>query len=176
MRLEFSRLRWPEWVVGFGGLVLLASLLLMPWYTLILVSGPPGPKYFSTRSVDGWHGLTHARWLVLVTILAALAVMLLQARQRAPALPIALTVFAVPLALLTLVWLIVRFWISPPGGRGIGGWIGLLSTAAILYGGCRSIRLEGIAAGDAPTEIPTVRVGGEGSTPKEASVTPGGRN
>lgn len=164
LRLEFSRLRWPEWVIGLAGLLLLASLLLMPWYAISLISGPPGPKYFATTSVDGWHGLTHARWLVLVTVLAALAVVFFQARERAPAIPVAMTVITVPLAAVTLVWLIVRVWISPPGGRGIGGWIGILATAGILYGGYRSIRLEGIAETDAPVEIPTVRVGGEGAT------------
>lgn len=164
LRLEWSRLRWPEWVVGSGGLVLLVALLLMPWYTLILVSGPPGPRYFTTRSVDGWHGLTHARWLALLTVLAALAVVIFQARERAPAIPIAITVIAVPLAGVTLVWLIVRVLISPPGGREIGGWIGLLATAAVAYGGYRSIRLEGIAERDAPVEIPTVTVGERGAT------------
>src|SRR5438270_11110569 len=102
LRLRFSRLRWPEWIIGVGALLLLASLVLMPWYALLLVSPPPGPRYFSTRSVDGWHGLTHAHWLVLLTVLAALAVLFFQARERAPALPVALTVIAVPLAALTL--------------------------------------------------------------------------
>ena len=167
LRLQFSRLRWPEWVVCIGGLVLLASLLMMPWYSLILVSGPPGPpgpRYFSTHSVDGWNGLTHARWLALATVLVALAVAIFQARERAPAIPVAITLFAVPLSAVMLIWLIYRVWISPPGGREIGGWIGLLATAAIIYGGYRSIRLEGIAERDAAVEIPTVRLGGEGAT------------
>jgi hypothetical protein len=162
VHLDFSRLRWPEWLIGLAGLVLLASLVLLPWYTLVLASGRP--RFFSTSSVDGWHGLTHARWLVLLTVIVAFAVVFFQARERAPALPIAMTVILGPLAALTLVWLIVRVWLSPPGGREIGGWIGLLSTAALAYGSYRSIRLEGIAEQDGPGEIPTVRVGGEGAT------------
>jgi hypothetical protein len=151
-------------VIGLGGLLLLLALLVMPWYALAISSVPPGPRYFSTQTVDGWHGLAHAHWLVLVTVLAALAVVFLQARERAPALPVAFTVIAAPLALLTLVWLIVRVWISPPGGREIGGWIALLATATILFGAYKSFRLEGIAAKDAPVEIPTVKLGGEGAT------------
>jgi hypothetical protein len=164
LRLKWSRLRWPEWIIGLGGVLLLASLLLMPWYTLLLVSPPPGPRYFSTRSVDGWNGLTHARWLALVTLLVALAVVFFQARERAPALPVAMTVIVVPLAVLTLIWLIIRFLIAPPGGREIGGWIGLIGSATIAYAGYRSIRLEGIAPADAPVEIPTVRLSGEAAT------------
>lgn len=164
LRLRFSRLRWPEWLIGVGGLLLLASLLLMPWYTLILVSPPPGPRYFSTRSVDGWNGLTHARWPALVAVLVALAVVFFQARERAPALPVALTVIVVPLAALTFVWLVIKFLIAPPGGRSIGGWIGLVGSATIAYAGWRSMRLEGIAPADAPAEIPTVRLSGEPAT------------
>ena len=164
MRLDFSRLRWPEWLIGLAGLVLLASLVLLPWYTLLLVSGPPGPRYVSTSSVDGWHGLTHARWLVLVTAVVAFALVFFQARERAPALPVAITVILGPLAALTLAWLIVRVWFSPPGGREIGGWIGLLGAAALAYGSYSSIRLEGIAEKDGPGEIPTVKVGPEGAT------------
>ena len=164
MHLDFSRLRRPEWLIGIAGLLLLTSLVLMPWYSLVLVSGPARLKYYSTSSVDGWHGLTHARWLVLVTALVAFAVVFFQARERAPALPVAMTVILGPLAALALVWLIVRVWISPPGGREIGGWIGLLSTAALAYGSYSSLRLEGIAEQDGPGEIPTVRVGREGAT------------
>jgi hypothetical protein len=164
VHLDFTRLRWPEWLIGVAGLVLLASLVLMPWFTLILVSGSPGTKYFATNSVDGWHGLTHARWLVLVTVAVALLVVFFQARERAPAIPVAMAVILGPLAAATLVWLIVRVLISPPGGRQIGGWIGLLSAAALAYGSYRSIRLEGVAEKDAPVEIPTMRVGGEGAT------------
>src|SRR5579884_347683 len=148
LHLRFSRLRWPEWVIGVGGLVLLASLVLMPWYTLVKLTPPP--KYSISESVDGWHGLAHARWLVLVTVLVALAVVSLQARERAPALPVAMTVILAPLAAATLIWLIVRVWVSPPGGRDAGGWIALLSTAAIVYGSYRAIRLEGIAEQDGP--------------------------
>ena len=163
MHLRFSRLRWPEWLIGAAGLLMLVSMLLLPWYTLTSATVGPPPRYFVAVSVDGWHGLTHARWLILVTILAALAVVFFQARERAPALPIAFTQIAAILAALTVAWLIYRVWIDPPGGRGIGGWIAMLSAAAILYGSYCSFRVEGIAEQDAPHEIPTVRVEGGGA-------------
>jgi|SRR5579875_954475 len=167
MRLRFSRVRWPEWVIGAGGVVLLAAMLLLPWYTYALASPPPGPRYLVPVSLDGWHGLSGARWVMLLTVIAALAVVFFQARQRAPAVPVALTLIAGWLALLTLVWLIVRVWIAPPGGRQIGGWVALLGAAAIVYGAHASVRLEGIAAEDAPAQIPVVeleRVTGAGES------------
>jgi hypothetical protein len=166
MRPQFSRLRWPEWLIGAAGLLLLISLLLLPWFQQTGVTPGPLPRYFGAISVDGWHGLTHARWLILVTILAAFAVVFFQARERAPALPITFTQIAAVLATLTVAWLIYRVWIDPPGGRKIGGWVALLSAAAILCGGYWSFRVEGIAEADAPRDIPTVRLGtgGEGAT------------
>ena len=164
MRLRFSRLRWPEWLIGAGGLLMLISMLLLPWYQLITSTTGPPPRYFVASSVDGWHGLTDARWLILVTILAALAVVFFQARERAPALPVAFTLLAALLAALSVLWLIYRVWIDPPGGREIGGWIALVGAAAILYGSYRSFRLEGIAEEDAPHDIPTVKLRGEGAT------------
>ncbi len=164
MGLRFSRLRRPEWLVGVGGALLLASMLLLPWYSRTLSSGPPGPRYFVPVSLDGWHGLTGGRWLILVTVLAAFAVLLLQARHRAPALPVAFTLCTALLGGVTLAYLIVRVWVLPPGGREIGGWIGLLGAAVIAYAANASIRLEGIAPADAPAEIPTVRLGGQGAT------------
>jgi len=142
------------------------ATFLLPWYTVVKSSAPPGPKYFITESIDGWHGLAVVRWLIVLTILAAFAVVFFQARERAPALPVAFTMLAAPLAGLTLLWLIVRVWIAPHGGRGIGGWIGLFGAAAIAYGAYKSIRMEGIAASDGPTQIPTVKLG------EKASVSP----
>jgi hypothetical protein len=156
MGLRASRLRWPEWVILGGGVVLLAAMLLLPWYTLTLSSQPPGTIFLIPKQVDGWNGLNTARWLLLITVLAALAAAFLQAQRRAPALPVTACLLASVLGGVTTLWLIVRVLIDPPGGRGIGGWIGLLGAAAIAYGGLASLRLEGIARADAPTEIPTV--------------------
>ncbi len=156
MGLRASRLRWPEWVIGAGGVVLLAAMLLMPWYTLTLRSQPPGPIYLIPQQVDGWNGLHTSHWLLVLTVLGALSAAFFQAQRRAPALPVNLCLLASALAALTVIWLIIRVLIAPPGGRGLGGWIGLLAAAAITYGGYKSVRMEGIARVDAPTEIPTI--------------------
>jgi hypothetical protein len=161
MGFRASRVRWPEWVIGAGGVVLLAAMLLMPWYTLTLISGPPGPKFSVANQVDGWHGLPGVHWLLLVTVALALAGILFQAQRHAPAVPVTLCLLASIFGGLTALWLIVRVPIAPPGGREIGGWIGLLGAAAIAYGGFRSVRLEGINPADGPAEIPTAKLAGE---------------
>lgn len=164
MGLHQSRIRRPEWIVGAGGAVLLASMLLLPWFQLSEASGPPGPSQFITHSVDGWNGLTHARWLLLVTILCAFALLFFQARERAPAIPVTLSLFSGILGALSVLWLVYRIIISPAGGLQIGCWLGLISACAIAYGGYASVRLEGIAPADAPRDIPTLRLRGEART------------
>jgi uncharacterized membrane protein len=165
MGFDSSRLRWPERIVGAGGLVLLASMLLLPWYTLTQGSPPPGPRYFVTTSVDGWNGLSHGHWLILATILLAFALVFFQATRRAPAIPVVLSVLTPMLGSVTVLWLIYRVLISPPGGeRKAGAIIGLLSACVIVYGGYSSLRRDGIAPADGPSEIPTIRVGAKGDT------------
>jgi hypothetical protein len=137
-----GRLRWPEWLIGAGSAVLLASILALPWYA---------------GSVDGWHGLRHARWLIVVTVAGGFAAALFQAIRRGPAVSITLTILTGPLAAATTIWLIYRVLISPPGGdRLAGGFVGLGSAAAIVYGAWRSMRLDGAAAGDARPDVPVV--------------------
>jgi hypothetical protein len=153
-----SRLRWPEWLVGLGAVGLLISLVGLSWYTLHPVSGGLGPKFLATTSEDGWNGLSHAHWLVLVTILLALLLFFSQAMRRAPAVPVTLSLAVMVLAVLSTLWLIVRVPVDPPGGAGrdFGAWLGLVSAAVLTWAGYSSVRMEGIDPQDGPREIPTV--------------------
>jgi succinate-acetate transporter protein len=67
------------------------------------------------------------------------------------------------LALLTSLALAYRVLINVPGSNSIvdrkaGGFVGLLATIAIFYGGYASMREEGLPERDARTEIETVRL------------------
>ena len=156
MGFRASRLRWPEWLLGAGGLLLLIAMFLMSWYTLTLSTRPPGPIALIPQQIDGWHGLQVGHWFLLVAALLALATAFFQAQRRAPALPVTLCVLASTLGGVCVLWLIIRVLIAPPGGRGMGGWIALLAAAAITYGGFESVRHEGIAPEDGPAQIPRI--------------------
>jgi len=143
MSFDLSRLHRGEWIVGAGSAVLLASMLLLPWF------GRSHPW-------DGWNGLQHSRWLAVVTLVLAAALLFFQATRRAPAVPVALGVLVAIFGALTAAWLIYRVGISPPGARKTGGWVGLAGALAIAYGGTSSMRREGISPKDAPAVIPTV--------------------
>jgi len=158
MGFDTGRLRRGEWIVGSGGVVLLASMLLLPWYGLTRFSAPPGPRYIVSYSVDGWNGLTHLRWLMLLTILAAFALVFFQATRRAPAIPVTLSLLVTVLGVLSGLWLVYRDFISAAGSLKLGAIVGLLGLCLIAGGGWDSLHQEGIAAKDVP-EIPTVSPG-----------------
>ena len=165
MRFDWARIRLPEYVIGAGSAVLLASMLLLPWYHLRTLTG--------IHRVDGWNGLSHARWLLVVTVAVGFAAFLFQAARRAPAIPVTLSLFAGFLGAASAAWLIYRVLIDPPGSsRMVGGFVGLAGACAIAVGGYLSVRTEGIAPSDAPQDIPTLDLSAPSAGPSEASAGP----
>lgn len=153
MEIRRSRLRRGEIIAGASAVLLVAFMFALPWYD----EGRAGGRH----RINGWQGLLHVRWLLLVTILAALALAYFQAARRAPAIPVTLSVIVTVLALLSAIVLIYKVLINPPGAHGpvdveVGAYLGLASTAAMLYGGFASMRREGISSRDAPAEIEVV--------------------
>jgi hypothetical protein len=158
MELEPSRLRRGEVIAGVSGLVLLASLLLLPWYG----TSSPGLSISAT----GWSSLSVLRWLILLDALTAIGLAFSQAARRAPAVPVTLSVVSTVLGLPTAIALIYRVLINLPGPENLidqryGAIVGLIASIALLYGAFRSLRHEGIAPRDAVAVIPTVRPGGQ---------------
>ncbi len=56
----------------------------------------------------------------------------------------------------------------------IGIYLGLIASLGILYGGYRSMRVEGLAPQDARGEIETIKLGGASGSPPPPSVGPPG--
>jgi hypothetical protein len=177
MDVHLSRLRRGEWIVGGGAVALTAAMFLTPWYG---VKGPLGPTAASlgrSTSWDGWHGLTNLRWLVVITILVALALVWLQATRRAPALPVTFGVIVMVLGLVTTVALIYRVLIDVPGASSIverkaGGFVGLVASIAIFSGAYLSIREEGLAPQDEHTEVELVSLPGTPAAMPAAARSP----
>lgn len=163
LQFDRARLRWPEWVVAASALVLLIAMFLMSWYTTTLASGGtratapiPAKIYLVHNTITGWDGVSHLRWLLLVTAVAGLLLFVLQAMRRAPAIPVTISLMVMLLGGLSVIWLFVRVVIDPPGGRSPGGWMGLMAAAVLTWGAFRSLKMEGILPTDGPAHIPTV--------------------
>jgi len=167
--LDPARVRRGEWLAGAGAAVLLVSLFALPWYAVKAPYRPTASLLGVATSHDGWSSLSHVRWLLIVTVLAALALVYLQASRRAPALPVTFSMFVTVLAFISVLVLIYRVLINEPGADAVvdqraGAYVGLISACVILYGGFESLRREGIADRDGPQEIETVTPGRAGAS------------
>lgn len=166
MDIEISRLRPGEIIAAASAVLLLVFMFALPWYG---VRSARSPSIGVTTNLSGWQGLTHTRWLLVVTIIAALALAYFQTTRPAPAIPVSLSLIVTVLALLTSLVLVYRVLINVPGSDQLvdakaGAYLGLLSAFGILCGGFASMRQEGISPSDAPTEIETVRLGDTGGS------------
>lgn len=152
MDFDPSRIRRGEVIASAGAVALLVLVFVLQWY------GPRAGGAGPVASLTGWQAFTVWRWVALLTIVAALCLIVFQATRRAPALPASASVVVTALALVTAVWLGVHMLFDHPPHQRVGALLGLISACGILVGGVLSLRDEGIAPRDAPTEIPTVRI------------------
>jgi hypothetical protein len=164
MDFQLARLRRGEWITGVAAIVLLLDLFLLPWYGLTGVSARVASGVGIDTSITGWHEFTHLRWLILLTIVAALALVFLEATRRAPALPVSFSVFVTVLGAVTSVWLIYRVLIEVPGSGGMleqkpAAYIGLASTLVLTGGAFLSMREETRPDPARNAEITVVRLG-----------------
>jgi hypothetical protein len=147
MGFDASRLRRGEVLAAAGGVLLLAFMFAGKWYGT------------GSHARTGWEALTTLRWLVVVTIALAFLLTITQAMCRAPAIPATLSMIVTVIGTINVLALIYRVLISHPGHEQAGAYLALLSAIGLAYGGFVSLRQEGVARRDAPTEIPVVRPG-----------------
>jgi hypothetical protein len=133
-----------ELVSAAGAVVLLALMFLAEWYG---VDGIPGRSQVSSAE-NAWHGLTVVRWLMLLTIVAALGSLLIHATQRNHGVQTETAGVVAVLGTLTAVVLTWRVLIVLPSPAAVvdqklGAYLGVLSAYAIALGGYDSIRSAG---------------------------------
>jgi hypothetical protein len=159
-RMDLRRLRAGEWLAALSGLALLVALIL-PWY------GDDA----GTRT--GWESLGALDLILALLALAALAIPVVTALHRVPAVPLAHE------SLVTLaagfVWLLVVFrvlnlpdWAE---GREPGLWLALVATLGILVGGLVAMRDERLTRESRHTDLTGVPV----AAPREIETLPAPR-
>jgi hypothetical protein len=129
--IDLRRLRGAE-LLALPGALLLAVATFLPWFDI------------SGARQSAWHALAIAAVPAALTALAALALAAVTATQRSPALPLAVAVGTMLLALVTLV-LVVVFAAAPPAGvsgRCYGLWLGLAGAVWVLGAALMSLRDE----------------------------------
>ena len=154
-----------ELVAGAGGALLLVATFL-PWFAVDIALRLPhrsGGTTIRGEGVNAWQAFAVLDVLLLITALAAIALLVLRAADVASA--------RVPVALVTAVAgvvcaaLVVFRLLDPPDlpvvegvgsevGRRIGAFFALLATAAISWGAFRALAPEAAVAERAPEPEP----------------------
>jgi hypothetical protein len=132
--VQFSRLRRGEIIAALSALALVVLVFAVPWVSF-------ANRGRGHTDADAWTSFPTLRWLILVTAALGLLLGYLQLTRSAPAFPVALDVVLVPLAALTTLVLLIRL-LTGDGSPQMGGWAGLVATAALATGVFMSLRQE----------------------------------
>jgi apolipoprotein N-acyltransferase len=132
--VQFSRLRRGEIIAALSALVLIVLVFAVPWVSF---ASPGGGR----AGPNAWTSFPTLRWPILITAALGLALGYLQVTRSAPALPVALGVVLVTLAAITTLVLLIRL-LTGDGNPQVGGWLGLVATAALTVGAFMSLRQE----------------------------------
>jgi hypothetical protein len=136
MSTDRSSVGTGELVATAGGLVLLLLLFVLKWY------GPGAITVTQQVSgtINGWHGLIHLRWLLLVTIAASLLLLVIAAVGSGPGVRLLFSVIVLALGVVSFLWLGYRVLISVPPHEKPAAYLGLLCTLAISVGAGWALR------------------------------------
>ena len=145
--MDLRRLRAGELIAGVWGLVLLVALFL-PWY-----SDEDGSR-------TGWQSLGALDVVLAVLALAALAIPVVTALQRVPAVSLAHESLTTLAGLLAVVLVLIRVLNMPDWAteREWGLWVALAATIGIVIGGLIAMRDERLSRGGRQTDLTGVPV------------------
>jgi hypothetical protein len=140
------KVRGGDVLAALAGLALLV-VMFVPWYEFL------EGVYSGTRTIapdeteqNAWEALGPLIGALALTALLAIFVLASTLFERTQAWPVAAQVWGTAVALITLIWTLIRI-INPPGPNFAadvrwGAWAGLLCLVAILAGLFWSMRQE----------------------------------
>jgi hypothetical protein len=155
MELDFAQLRRGQWVIVGGSVALFIATFLFKWFGGTATGSVPGGATVTiSSSANAWHSLSDTRWLLLATILAALALSFAAAAERELPSPIAPSTVLAGLAGVTAVCVLYRILDHPHAsatfgtvsvtyGAQLGLYLGFLACLVILYGAVVDLREAG---------------------------------
>jgi hypothetical protein len=190
MNLDISRLRRSDRVIGIGSIALFIFMFFFKWYGY---SGNApsitGVNISSSYSINGWHTFTVNRWIWLITIVVALAVVAISAgvlQLKSPVQPGVLVAGLGALSTLTILYRIIHHPSASASfgsfhasvGIKIGIWLGLVAAALLTYGGYLAMQDEGTTLSDVRNQASgalgglSTAVGGESAASASTAGTP----
>jgi hypothetical protein len=156
--MDLRRLRAGESIVAVSGAALLLSLFL-PWY-----------EANDGAAATGWEGLAVLDVVLAVIVAAVVALLLVTATQRVPAVPVALDSLVALAGLVAALLVFLRVLILPDGAaeREWALWLGLAASLGIFAGGMLAMRDERLSKPGSHTDL----TGTPASPPSEIETIP----
>lgn len=152
--MDLSRLSRGEKIAAVSG-ALLFVFMFFKWFG---VSVETGFGNFGGGSANAWDSLEVIRFILLLTVIAAVGSALLKASGNELSLPMPTSTIVTLLGALSVLLILYRI-IDPPGGgvdiegigisRQLGIFLGLLAAAGVTFGGYTSMEEEGTSFQDA---------------------------
>jgi hypothetical protein len=167
--MDVNRLSMGDKIAGGAAIALLLIMFIFKWFGIEVEGNVAGFDFGGSTSWNAWASFSFIDIILLITILAALAMVYLHASSTRVDLPVSLSVVVAALGALSTLLIIFRI-ISPPdfditGGfdptgtvdysstREIGAFLGLLAAAALTYGGFRAMQEEGTSFQEAGDQL-----------------------
>jgi hypothetical protein len=139
-----GRIYRGELTSALCALGLLFLMFATKWYGVAGVPDPSAARPAVSTAENAWHGLTIVRWVMLVTIVAALGSVVLHASQRSHGTRTNTSWALVTLGSLTSALLLYRVLIELPQAsrvidQKLGAFLGLMCALGIALGGFEAI-------------------------------------
>jgi hypothetical protein len=172
--VELSRLRSGDVIAGLGGVALLAVMFL-DWYAAGGSATFQGQDIEVSLGFNAWQAFSVTDVILALTALSGIALAVLTASRRSPALPVAAGVITSTLGAIATLLVFYRI-LNQPGPNEffevkLGAFLGFLATLAVAVGGYRAMQDEQGEEAPMPTDVrPTpAREGtGDPAPPPEA--------
>jgi hypothetical protein len=137
--------RQAELIAAAGAVVLVVSLLFLPWFGTAVATGRFASRAVTPGSEGAWHTLPLLRWLVLVAVVVAVLPLIIRPASRWLGLPRRTSAAIAALGGLTALLLGFRVLIDLPDpsrvvDQQVGAILGLLGALAIALGGLELMR------------------------------------
>ena len=144
--MDLARLRFGDWVLGFGGVAVL-GVMFLDWYgvpeEILLYPGEP--------QFNAWESFAVNDVILALAAVMAIAAFVLTATQPTAAVPLAVASLTTLVGMLAFVLVTIRV-IWPPDvfpenvpfdtARETGAWLGFVAITVLVGGGLASIRDE----------------------------------
>jgi hypothetical protein len=154
--MELNRLRQGDLIAGLGGAALLIVMFL-DWY------GAGGNATFQGQDIkialgfNAWEAFSITDLILALTAASGIALAVITATRRSPALPVAASVITATLGALATLLVFYRI-LNQPGPNEffdvkLGAFLGFLSALAIAIGGWLAMRDEQWEEAPVPTDV-----------------------